>query len=151
MNENDFDILFLIRYINKMLHHDLNERLRQYGLTSTQGRIIFYISCNESNDIKTSQTDIIDRFSLSKSTVSEMIKRLETKGYVKKVTQEKNKTYIELTDYSKSLIKTFETNREKTKQTLINDLSPSDQEKLKEYLHKMINNMKGEEEPCGNK
>ena len=85
MNKNEYDILFLLRYLNKCLQQDLDDKLKNYDLTSTQGRVVFFIAYMEENKKQVTPTDLINRFSLSKSTVSELIDRLVAKNLVQKM------------------------------------------------------------------
>lgn len=150
MDLYDYDIPMLIKMLGQCFKKDLDEKLKEYDLTATQGRIIFFINYKESIQEKVASKDIIERYSLSKSTVSELLSRLEGKDLVKKVA-EGNKVYLYLTDYSRSLIDKFEKSVETSKQQLIADLSEDDIKVTKECLINMIKNMKGEEEICGNK
>ena len=150
MNKNDYDILFLIRYLNKCLQQDLDDNLKQYDLTSTQGRVVFFVYYRQENGENTTPADLMERFSLSKSTVSELIDRLVNKNLVNKII-DKNRIYITATDYSKDFVHAFEKVRNKTKDNLIDGFDDIDIEKIKKDIYKMIKNIKGDDSICGSK
>ena len=150
MNKNEYDILFLLRYLNKCLQQDLDDKLKDYDLTATQGRVVFFIAYMEENKKQVTPADLINRFSLSKSTVSELIDRLVAKNLVQKI-NEKNRVYLLTTDYSKDLLHAFEKARNKTKEQLTDGFDEKQSEEIKEYILKMIKNMKGDDAICGNK
>ena len=87
---------------------------------------------------------------MSKSTVSELIDRLVAKNLVKKI-NEKNRVYLLTTDYSKDLLHAFDKARNKTKEQLTKGFDENQSEEIKEYILKMIKNMKGDDAICGNK
>ena len=150
MNKNDYDILFLLKYLNKCLQQDLDDKLKQVDLTATQGRVVFFISYMESNGKQVTPNNLITRFSLSKSTVSELINRLVIKNLVKK-NVDKNRVFLTTTDYSKDLIREFDKARNKTKEQLTKGLEENQTEEFKKYILKMIENIKGDDAICGNK
>lgn len=150
MNKNDYDILFLLKYLNKCLEQDLDINLKNHDLTATQGRVVFFIYIKEKNNERATPTDLMNRFSLSKSTVSELIDRLVAKKLVDKI-NEKNRVYLLTTDYSKDLIHAFDIARNKTKEQLTQGLDEEQTKQIKEYILKMIHNIKGDDAICGNK
>ena len=77
------DIIFLIKYLGKLLDKDLDARLSEYDLTGQQGRMLFYIAKRTNIDKEeVHQNDIEQEYHLSKSTVSGIVKRMEKKGII---------------------------------------------------------------------
>ena len=150
MKDFEPDILFLMTYLNRILRKDLDERLKDDNLTATQGRVIFFIAGIEYENGYCTQADIIKRFSLSKSTVSELVTRLESKGYVVRENID-NKCCLKLTEPSRGLIRAFESNRKHTNELLTEGFSKEELEAMKTYLRKMITNMRGDDNICGSK
>ena len=150
MKDFEPDILFLLTYLNRILKKDLDERLKDDNLTATQGRIIFFIASIEYENGYCTQIDIIKRFSLSKSTVSELVSRLESKGYLVKENID-NRCCLKLTETSRGLIRAFESNRKHTNELLTEGLSEKELEAIKIHLRKMIANLKGDDNICGSK
>lgn len=149
-NKFEPDVLYLSKYLTRILDYDLNEKLDKFDLTSAQGRILFFVKHNADEGIKICQSDIIKRFDLSKSTMSGLIKRLSAKDFIR-IESCKNQTFIYPSEKTNDLVKYFEDNREKVKELMLKDISKENQELLKELLEKMINNMKEGSNICGKK
>ena len=137
------DILYLIKYLSKILDTDLDNRLAEYGLTGQQGRILFYIN-KETNCLNRDvhQFDIEREFHLSKSTVSGLVKRMEKKGVI---SIEKKHPYanIKIEDAGKNIICHLRTHRDEAIAELSKDLSEEEKEQVIKLLNRMINNMEG--------
>ena len=85
-SKENANIIFLTRELNKLITMDFDKRLDSFGLTSHQGHILFYL--NRKTNIEgheVHQKDIEEEFHLSKSTVSELLKRMEKKGLIIKI------------------------------------------------------------------
>ena len=61
---------------------ELDNNLRKYNLTTVQLLLLMYLK--ENRDKKVIQKDICERLSLKHSTVIEILKKLEDKGYIHK-------------------------------------------------------------------
>ena len=135
------DILFLIKRLNKLIDQDLDARLATYGLTSQQGRILFFINRRfEIEHQEVHQNDIENEYHLSKSTVSGLVKRMEKKEII---TIEKQHPYAILkpTDKAKEILCHLRTHKDETIERLLSGIDDRDQ--LFEQLLLMINNMEG--------
>ena len=138
------DIIFLLKYLNKLLDSDLDKRLAEQDLTGQQGRIIFYINREVSCLGKeVHQNDIEREYHLSKSTVSGIVKRLEKKGII---SIEKQPPYAILkpTQKAKDIIHYVHMHRDETIAQLLNDMDEDDKKVIIKLLNKMIVNMEGE-------
>lgn len=141
--ERKDDIVYLFRYINKIIGADLDKRLAEYGLTGVQGRILLFISkTNNIDKCEVHQNDIENAFNLSKSTVSGIVRRLEKNGFI---TVEKQHPYAILkeSDKGKDAVHYVLNHRAQFAEELFKDVSEKEKESLKNALLKLINNMEG--------
>ena len=144
MNQNrKNDIIFLIKYLGKLLDKDLDARLSEYDLTGQQGRILFYVAKRTNIDKeKVHQNDIEQEYHLSKSTVSGIVKRMEKKGVI---SIEKQHPYavVKPTEEGECIIHRLREHRNEAVERLINGLDEKQQNVLIEELNKLIENMEG--------
>jgi len=137
------DILYLLKSIDKHLKEGFNKRLESYGLTGHQGRILLYIIRSTIDGNQVHQIDIEKQFNYSKSTVSEFVNRMISKGFL---TKEIDKPYAVLipTEKSYSLEKLLDKSRKEILNKLTTNISNDDKEKLLEILNKILINIKEE-------
>ena len=144
MNQNRRnDIIFLIKYLGKLVDRDFDSRLAKYDLTGQQGRILFYIAKKTNREKQeVHQNDIEQEYHLSKSTVSGIVKRMEKKGVI---TIEKQHPYAVLkpTDTGEKIIESLHSQREEAFNILLKDLSEEEKEQVCKLLNKLIENMEG--------
>ena len=137
------DIIYLINYLYKLIQADLDKRLEEYGLTGTQGRMLFFISRRSMQaNIEVHQNDIENEFHLSKSTVSGVVKRMEKNGFLN---IKKRCTYAILTptDKAKDVLKHLAKHKDDAVDLLLKDVQVDKRKELIETLNKLINNMEG--------
>ena len=144
MNQNRRnDIIFLTKYLGKLIDKDFDSRLAKFDLTGQQGRILFYIAKRTNCDNQdVHQNDIEQEYHLSKSTVSGIVKRMEKKGII---TIEKQHPYAVLkpTDAGEKIIESLHSQREEAFNILLKDLSEEEKEQICKLLNKLIENMEG--------
>ena len=133
------EIVFLIKFIDKQLKADFQSRLSEYGLTSQQGRLLFYISCNNKNGQKVRQVDIEKHFQLTKSTVHGLIDRMEKAGLVIKVKEDKNQ-YIEISEKTKGILHNVFEKRTEVLDKMLDGVSEEEIETLHGLLCKIYEN-----------
>ena len=137
------DIIFLVKYLGKLIDKDFDARLSEYDLTGQQGRILFYINKKTNCDKQeVHQNDIENEYHLSKSTVSGIVKRMEKKGII---SIEKQHPYAVLkpTEEGERIIHNLHERRTDSVNRLINGLSKEEQDDLCIELNKLIENMEG--------
>ncbi|HOZ02461.1 MAG TPA: MarR family transcriptional regulator [Bacilli bacterium] len=137
------ELLGLFRYLSKQLDLSFNARLESLGLTSQQGRIIFYIHHHNKflNEI-IKQNDLERHFHLSKSTISGLVKRLTNNGFIEKADAHHHFA-ISLTEKAKLTINNFKKANEEMRDKLLKGFSEEEKEKMKQSLKLMIENMEG--------
>lgn len=70
-----------IKKVNDMIEKQINKNFKEYDLTMSQGRIIAYLNAHSNDNI--TQKDIENEFNISHVTVSGIISRLESGGFIK--------------------------------------------------------------------
>ena len=138
----DTDPFFLMRILNKKMRADFDEILAEHGLTTQQGRIVFFV--HRSNNFchkEVRQVDIEKEFGLSKSTVSGLIDRMENSGFVKRNPSGKSFTIV-LTDKSEKVIDFIHENMMIYEEQILKDIPKEDVDKMLANLKKMLTNLK---------
>ena len=133
------EIVFLIKFIDKELRADFQSRLSEYGLTSQQGRLLFYISCNNKNGNRVRQVDIEKHFQLTKSTVHGLIDRMEKAGLVIKCKEGTNQ-YIEISEKTEGILMHVFDKRTESLEKLLKGISDEEVDVLHTLLNKIYAN-----------
>ena len=144
MNQNrKNDIIFLVKYLSKLIDKDFDNRLSEYDLTGQQGRILFFVACKtDIEHLEVHQNDIENEYHLSKSTVSGIVKRMNKKNLI---SIEKQHPYAILrpTDEGRKIIHQLRENRNIAVKRLLKGLDNEQREILNKDLNKLIENMEG--------
>ena len=130
------EILYILRYLHKVIDKDFDNRLAEYDLTGQQGRILFFIACKSKyENMEVHQNDIENEYHLSKSTVSGLVKRLEKKGVI---TIEKQHPYAILrpSEVGNDIIDHLRNKRKESIDTLLKGFSDKEKENLIEYINR---------------
>lgn len=133
------ELIFLIKFIDKEFRKDFESRLSEYGLTSQQGRLLFYISCNSKNDKKIRQVDIENHFQLTKSTVHGLIDRMEKAGLVFKKKDGPNQ-YIEISEKTEGILMHVFAKRNECLNKMLTGVSDEEIETVHQILSKIYSN-----------
>lgn len=142
----DQDVLFLIRKLSKDLAEDFDKRLNEYGLTSQQGRALFFINKRVNFDhVDVYQVDLENRFELSKSTVSGLVKRMEKNGLIT-IKKEKNKSSLIPTEKSLQIIDKMHERRKDTIDKLFKGMDEERRETILKGIKQLISNIEEEDE-----
>ncbi len=124
------------------MHKSMDRETETLGLTPYQGRILFYI-CRETDDGNVvTQNDIVNRFHLTKSTVCGYINRLEGKGFISRVKENRKMKLIPL-EKAYELEKEFDEKVDMIRDKTYNGFSEGEMEKLINQLQQMIENIEG--------
>lgn len=143
MNENwKNDFIYLIRYLYRLIDKDFNNRLSEYGLTLQQARILFFLERKTCEGVEVHQNDIEKQFHLSKSTVSGLVKRMEKKELIN-IEKQFPYAIIKIGSKGKEILTNLKKHRDEAIEELLKDVSKEEQDKTRETLLKLINNMKG--------
>ena len=133
------EIVLLVRFIDKVFKADFQSRLSEYGLTSQQGRLLFYISWNNKNGRKIRQVDIENHYQLTKSTVHGLIDRMEKAGLVFKVKEGPNQ-YIQISEKTEGILMHVFDKRNEVLDKMLQGVSDEEIETLHTLLMKIYEN-----------
>ncbi len=139
------DIGCYIKIIGKEFEKSKENQLKKLNLTSQQINMIMYLARHEKDLIN--QKMLEKHFSLSNATISGILKRLEIKKYIYRsyVGNNKKEKYIFLDqagiEIKNKLYKGVRTLEKKA----LNDFSDDEKKQLIEYLRRIQNNLKEEE------
>ena len=109
-NMNSTSIVRKFKRAQILFENNLNKVLEKYDITTTQIPIINFLIEKERKNEIVQQRDIEEWFCLKNPTVTGIIDRLETKGFVKRTILEadRRKRIIEVTDKAKKVVKETE-------------------------------------------
>ena len=124
--------------LDKKVCEDFDNRLLKFGLTSQQGRILFFINYKKEEGNQVLQCDIEKRYSLSKSTVSGLVQRLIKNEFVIRT----NKG-LEPTRKGINVIHALKEGREQTLNRLTQGIDEEKKKQLIEGIKQLIENMGG--------
>ena len=133
------ELIPLFRVIDKEFKKDFEKRLSKYGLTSQQGRLLFYINWKTCNKEKVRQVDIEKHFQLTKSTVHGLIERMEKANLVIKV-KKGGSQYIEISKDCKKILEDVFSQRMECLNKMTEGLSEEEIETLHSLLMKIYEN-----------
>lgn len=135
------DAMRALKQINNMLEANINERLREYGITITQLDVLIYLYRN--NDKAVSQKDICEFLKVKHTSLIDVLKRLESKLLIRRTANKDNARFncVSLTDKAKSLVKSMENNRENMNHIVYSGFSDDEIRQLEYLLNKIINNL----------
>src|SRR6056297_1646025 len=89
MNEN---IDFLINNLSKNLKYLLNKEIQYKSITAAQYSVLKYLQQNNPDY----QKNIADHLNADRPTITEIIKKLEKKKFIKKIKDENDKRYFKI-------------------------------------------------------
>lgn len=142
--DKEKDILFLAKRLHKLMDANFTSMLASLDLTAQQGRMLLYVyaKTNIKNEI-VKQKDIEEHFALSKSTVSELVTRMEKKELIKRE-QNQGTSSIVLTQKGFELIDIIEESRLENRKKCLNGISPDEVDNVIKALNKIIENIEEE-------
>ena len=143
MNVKD-DIFFLIKHLSKCIELSLDKESAKLGLTPQQGRLLGFLIRREKENVKVRQIDIEERFQLSKSTVSGLVKRMESKNLIYKK-KEKKDIFILPSDEGKEIMAIFIKKAEAIKQNMMSSLNEKERESTIENLNILLEALRKED------
>lgn len=142
MKYDSFEIAMLIKEIYASTMGIVSESLKDSGLTHQQIMVIKVIAHNGKVNI----SQLCDEMSLAKATVSGIITRLESGGYVKKIKYEDDKrnTYITFSQKGIEFAKEFRHSINDSFDKIFENFTEEEVMETKDNLLKLKNKIKGE-------
>ena len=132
---------FLIKQINNVFEKELNERLKDIGITSSQCAVLDYLFHTSKEEV--SQRDVEKNLNLKNPTVTGILRRLDEKGYILCVpnAHDKRKKNIYLTEKAYDIQRRMEADRRKLDRELTRGLTKREVEALRKNLEKLLYNI----------
>lgn len=142
MKYDSFEIAMLIKEIYASTMGIVSNSLKESGFTHQQIMVIKLIAHNGQVNI----SQLCDEMFLAKGTVSGIVKRLESAGYVKKIKNENDKrnTYVTFSDKGLEFAKEFREEINKSFDKIFSNFTDEEIMELKNNLLKTRNKIKGE-------
>lgn len=137
------EIGFYLKKIFQMMEKNLNKDLEDIDLTGMQAHVLLYLYKNRKNIIN--QRDIEREFELTNPTVNGILKRLENKGFIKRVVSlndARNKE-IMITDKSISLIAEMKKKAKNMENKMTLGITKEELDTFYQVIKKMFNNVQG--------
>ncbi|MGM0395860.1 MAG: MarR family winged helix-turn-helix transcriptional regulator [Bacillota bacterium] len=141
-----------LRSLNNLLKRYIeNSQHFQYAkkITGTNGWIIAYLFENEGRDVF--QRDLEERFTITRSTISKVLKLMEQKGLIERLSVEKDARLkkIVLTDKAREIHQAVKKDLMDIETNLTKDFSQEEKDQLFLYIERMKRNMEGSLEDPG--
>ena len=132
---------FLVKQINNVFEKELNERLKDIGITSSQCAVLDYLFHTSKEEV--SQRDVEKNLNLKNPTVTGILRRLDEKGYILCVpnAHDKRKKNIYLTEKAYDMQRRMEADRRKLDRELTRGLTKREVEALRKNLEKLLYNI----------
>lgn len=142
-----YNIGYTVTLCSKLIKNKLNKELEKEGITAAQFAVIKDIEMNSKSTPNLESITAVaigERLDMDKPTISGIINRLVSKGYVEKLPHltDKRASILKLTDYCSKMLKTFETISDNVISSAIEGVSAEELAKFNEVISKLINNMK---------
>ena len=142
MKYDCFEIAMLIKEVYASTMGIVSNNLKDSGFTHQQIMVIKLIAHNGQVNI----SQLCDEMSLAKGTVSGIVTRLESAGYVKKIKNENDKrnTYITFSDKGLKFAKEFREEINKSFDKIFSNFTDEEIMELRNSLIKVRNKIKGD-------
>lgn len=129
--------------IHNQLEAGFNKVYKKYGLTSTQLDVLVYLS--QEIDSENTLSDIAAHFGVRHTSVIHVLKILEKKGFIRKITvQGARAKPILLTDSAKQLISEVSKKIPLVDEIMFAGLSEDDRELLEKMLQQIYKNLESD-------
>ncbi len=138
---------FLITKIKQLHSRALAQCISDKGIdafSGEQGKILFVLWQKD----KITQKELATEIGLAKNTITVMLEKMEKNNLIRRITDEndKRKSLVILTDYAKSLKKSFDEISDEMLRKVYKGFSEEEIDKYEGYLHRIIRNLKEKEE-----
>lgn len=142
-NFESFEIAMLIKEVYSSTMNIVSNSLKESGLTHQQIMIIKLVAHNKEVNI----SRLCDEMSLSKGTVSGIVKRLEDAGYIEKVKDKNDKrnTYVRFSKRGLEFANEFRSKINESFDKIFVNFTEEEVKEVKEGLLKLRNKIKENE------
>lgn len=135
------EINLSVKDIGRIMKNKFNKNLARLDLTKSQFEILVFLI--ENQNIEINQKDIEKHFSLTNPTITGLLNRLESKGFITRSVSKNDARYkmIEVTAKALDIEKEMMKYRDFMIKELTKDIPGEDLEKLYEILQKILVNI----------
>ena len=138
---------FLITKLKQLHSRSLAQCISEQGIdafSGEQGKILFVLWQKD----KITQKELACETGLAKNTITVMLEKMEKNNLIRRITDEndKRKSLVILTDYAKSLKKSFDEISDEMLKKVYKGFSEEEIDKYEGYLHRIIRNLEEKEE-----
>ena len=138
---------FLITKLKQLHSRSLAQCISEQGIdafSGEQGKILFVLWQKD----KITQKELATETGLAKNTITVMLEKMEKNNLIRRITDEndKRKSLVILTDYAKSLKKSFDEISDEMLKKVYKGFSEEEIDKYEGYLHRIIRNLEEKEE-----
>lgn len=136
------DINENFKIIGNLIKKKLDKKVHKFELTSTQSGILIFILLNYENNIN--QRDIEKFFDLSNPTVNGILNRLQSKEFIKRVTNNNDKRSKNIIPLEKAFKfqKEIEEEKDSMKKNMLSNINEEDLNIFYSVLEKIKSNLK---------
>ena len=130
-----------IKSINNQIKQQLCKEGQEMNLTSAQMHVLRYLCLHQDSTIY--QKDILNEFALSNATVSGIVSRLETKGFVTCAYSDSDSRYkqIRATEKAFGYHLAIQENIKQLEKQIVNEFTKDEITTLHDYLNRIIKNL----------
>ena len=130
----------LVKLVHLSFENGRNRFFKQYDVTGSQMDLLDYLDQREEK--AASQKEIVDYLQLSYATVSGLIKRLETKGYLRRIasSEDKRANLLMLTDQAEQLFKRCREHMGARDRALMRDFTQEEKDQFVSLLERILKN-----------
>ncbi|WP_407372381.1 MarR family winged helix-turn-helix transcriptional regulator [Carnobacterium sp.] len=141
---NEKEIGMEIRKLVNFIHRNVDSFKKEdekYPITKMHGMIIGFL--NNAKDEDVFQKDIEKKFSMRRSTTSKMLKSMEDKGLIERISIEKDARVkkLQLSEKGQSLVEEVTKEYQRIENLLIEGLTEEELDQFFKTIHKMQQNM----------
>lgn len=135
------DIGLYFRFINHKIENRVNCHLKKNGLTFSQFQVMAFLVQNCGGNI--SQKQICDFLKVKHTSIIDVLKRLEAKGFIQRKTNSANarSNCVFLTESGKEIMKEMNLERQYLNELIYKDMTDDEKLQLENLLNKVLKNI----------
>lgn len=139
----------LVRRVFHAFKRRLDQNPDRLPLTHAQASVLFYLYRAESQGKRVSPSDLEEGLHLSRPTVTGLLQRLESRGFIAAQPDPEDKRYklLHTTDAFEAHHKLMEDYMVSQQKLLLKGFTPQEEDLLKLFLTRMLNNLEEGGEP----
>lgn len=134
VEDQDYEVWVMLRQVHDVMHRARDKELKRIGISWTQAAVLFIVKAIH---IPATPSEISRWFFRQPHTVSELLRRMEKEGLIKRVKDLKRKNQIRVSITKKGEELYLQTRDLKTIHEIMSCLSKEEQDNLRSYLTKL--------------